>query len=93
MRQLTITAPNGTTTTTHANYDAASRALLTHARCTDTYVCGLTESRDRAAATFQLVRLDDHGRAAGVTARATIEPTARVGVGGQSPVAGAPSAR
>lgn len=75
MHQLTIAAETGTTTTTHHDYDAASRALLAHAKLSDTYLHALAQPGAERAS-FELVRLNRaHGRP-NVTAAAVIEPVA-----------------
>lgn len=77
MHQLTITAETGATTTTHHDYDAASRALLTHAKRSDTYlrvVAPLKPSATDQRACFELVSLDGARGRPNVTAAAFIAP-------------------
>lgn len=73
MHQLTITAETGTSTTTHHDYNAASRALLNHAKLSDTYLHTLAGPEAQRAC-FHLISLNRaHGRP-NVTAAAIIEP-------------------
>lgn len=77
MHQLTIAAETGATTTTHHDYDAANRALLTHAKRSDTYLRVVAPPKPPAAgqrACFELVSLDGTRGRPNVTAAAFIEP-------------------
>lgn len=77
MHQLTIAAQTGATTTTHHDYDAASQALLAHAKRSDTYlriVAPAKPSSTAQRACFELISLDDPRGCPSVTAAAFIEP-------------------
>lgn len=77
MHQLTVAAQTGTTTTTHHDYDDASRALLTHAKRSDTYLRPLVSPKPTAPvqrACFALISLDGTRGRPNIAATAFIEP-------------------
>lgn len=74
MHQLTITSTGPSVVTRHDDFGDAHSALLAHVRTTDTYMRSVTESRSDGHATFQLISVDDTGRAPRVTATASIAP-------------------
>ncbi|MGY1994358.1 hypothetical protein [Mycolicibacterium fortuitum] len=79
MHQLTVAAETGATTTTHHDYDDASRALLTHAKRSDTYLRPLVSPKPAAPiqrACFELVSLDGTRGRPNIAATAFIEPLA-----------------
>jgi len=80
MHQLTIAAETGATTTTHHDYDAANRALLTHVKRSDTYPRAIARPSAQRAC-FQLISLDDTGGRPCVTGAAFIEPMASPSAG------------
>ncbi|MBX8687869.1 hypothetical protein ABFW14_32930 [Mycolicibacterium fortuitum] len=77
MHQLTVAAETGATTTTHHDYDDASRALLTHAKRSDTYLRPLVSPTHAAPvqrACFELISLDARRGRPNIAATAFIEP-------------------
>ncbi|MBP2456235.1 hypothetical protein [Mycolicibacterium lutetiense] len=77
MHQLTIAAQTGATTTTHHDYDDASRALLSHAKRSDTYLRPLASPKPAAPiqrACFELISLDGMRGRPNIAATAFIEP-------------------
>lgn len=77
MHQLTIAAQTGATTTTHHDYDDASRALLTHVKRSDTYLRPLIAPKPAAPvqrACFELISLDGMRGRPNIAATAFIEP-------------------